>query len=70
MLYISSQSQRIHRSATCSVTRRNFAQNLETSTPASELAAMGYVGCKRCGADLDLAQASSTSTTTQDGGQA
>jgi hypothetical protein len=60
MLYISAITQRIHRSSTCSVTRRNHAVNLETSTPASELAALGYVGCKRCGADLDLAQASST----------
>jgi methylphosphotriester-DNA--protein-cysteine methyltransferase len=64
MLYISSQSQMIHTTPTCSMTRRNLAQNLETKTPASELAAMGYRGCKRCGADLELAQASSTPTTT------
>jgi methylphosphotriester-DNA--protein-cysteine methyltransferase len=57
MLYISSQTQKIHRGSNCSVTRRNFAQNLQTSTSAAELAEMGYVGCKRCGADLDLAQA-------------
>ena len=60
MLYISSQSQMIHTTPTCSMTRRNLTRNLETSTPASELAAMGYRGCKRCDADRELAQASST----------
>jgi methylphosphotriester-DNA--protein-cysteine methyltransferase len=60
MLYISSQSQMIHTTAGCSVTRRNLASNLETRTPAAELARMGYRGCKRCGADLELAQAART----------
>jgi hypothetical protein len=60
MLYISSQSQMIHTTPRCSVTRRNLAQNLQTQTSAANLALMGYRGCKRCGADLELAQASST----------
>jgi hypothetical protein len=68
MLYISSQSQMIHTTKTCSVTRRNLTVNLWTETPASELADLGYRGCKRCGADRELAQASST--TTSEGGQA
>ena len=50
MLYISAITQKIHTTRECSVTRRNHAVNLETSTSAKELADMGYVGCKRCGA--------------------
>jgi hypothetical protein len=50
MLYISSQTQKIHTTRMCSVGRRNYTVNLETSTPAKELADRGYVGCKRCGA--------------------
>jgi methylphosphotriester-DNA--protein-cysteine methyltransferase len=61
MLYISSQSQMIHTTATCSVTRRNLASNLETRTPARELA-KSYRGCKRCDADRVLAEASTTSS--------
>jgi len=63
-LYISAITQTIHTTQHCSVTRRNHAVNLWTETPASELADLGYRGCKRCGADLELAQASSTPTTT------
>jgi methylphosphotriester-DNA--protein-cysteine methyltransferase len=53
----------IHTTKTCSVTRRNLTVNLWTETPASELADLGYRGCKRCGADRELAQASSTTPT-------
>lgn len=53
-LYISAITQKVHTSQRCSVTRRNHALNLETSATASELAAKGYVGCKRCGADGEL----------------
>jgi methylphosphotriester-DNA--protein-cysteine methyltransferase len=56
----------IHTTKTCSVTRRNLTVNLWTETPASELADLGYRGCKRCGADRELAQASSSSTTPTD----
>jgi methylphosphotriester-DNA--protein-cysteine methyltransferase len=53
-LFISAITQKVHRSATCSMTRRNLAQNLATTATAAELAEAGYVGCKRCTADLIL----------------
>lgn len=49
-LYVSSQTQKIHTTKTCSVTRRNITLNLDCGLTASELAARGYKGCKRCGA--------------------
>ena len=63
-LFISSQTQVIHTTKQCSVTRKNHTLNLDTSTPASELAAKGYRGCKRCGADLILAQAAQAAQVT------
>jgi hypothetical protein len=50
MLYISSQTQKIHTSRECSMTRKNKAFNLPTDRDAEYLAAHGYVGCKRCDA--------------------
>jgi hypothetical protein len=50
MLFISSQTQKIHTSRECSMTRRNKAFNLRTETSAKELADRGCVGCKRCDA--------------------
>lgn len=49
-LFISALTQKVHLTRDCSVTRRNHAVNLSTSSSASELAQIGYVGCKRCGA--------------------
>lgn len=52
--YLSAVTQKVHTSATCSMTRRNLARNLATTSTAAGLAAAGYVGCKRCGADREL----------------
>lgn len=54
--YISAVTQKVHLSATCSMTRRNLARNLATPSTAADLAARGYTGCKRCGADAALAK--------------
>lgn len=66
-LYISAITQKIHTTPTCSVTRRNHARNLETSTPAAELAERGYAGCKRCDADTVLLASKLTARTTFSG---
>lgn len=52
--FISAVTQVVHNAKRCSVTRRNHAVNLETGATAAELAAAGYKGCKRCGADREL----------------
>lgn len=50
--FISSQTQVIHTTATCSVTRRNWAQNLSLDAVPT-----GHRGCKRCGGDALVAAA-------------
>ena len=57
MYYISAITQIVHTTQTCSVTRRNHAVNLATTSTAAELAETGYAGCKRCDADRDLTAA-------------
>lgn len=52
--FVSAVTQVVHNAKRCSVTRRNHAVNLETGSTAAELAAAGYKGCKRCGADREL----------------
>jgi hypothetical protein len=56
-LFISAITQKVHTSRTCSMTSRNHAYNLDTSSSAQELAERGYTGCKRCGAAAILANA-------------